>query len=71
VHMSVFGNLGHLQSAVSSFGLSCTTDAGPQTVLLEEGYPTPVRAPFATKKRKQYNIFSSLASLHDSSGIPC
>jgi hypothetical protein len=68
---SAFGNLGHLQSAVSSFGLSCTTDAGPQTVLLEGGYPTPVCAPFATKKRKQYNIFSSLASLHDSSGIPC
>jgi hypothetical protein len=66
-----FGAFERVQSAVSSFGLSCTIDAGPQTVLLKEDYPTPVRVPFATKKRKQYNIFSSLASLQDSSGTSC
>jgi hypothetical protein len=67
----VFGSLGHLQSADSSFGLSCTTDAGPWTVLLKEDFPIPVCVPFVTKKRKQYNIFSSLASLQDSSGTSC
>jgi hypothetical protein len=67
----VFGSLGHLQSAVSSFGLPCTIDVGPQIVLLKEDYPTPLRVPFATKKRKQYNIFSSLAFLQDSSGTSC
>jgi hypothetical protein len=39
--------------------------------LARRGLPHPSVCPFATKKRKQYNIFSSLASLHDSSGIPC
>lgn len=60
-----------LASADSFFGLSCTIDAGPQTVLLKEDFPIPVRVPFVTKKRKQYNIFSSLASLQDSSGTSC